>query len=147
MRRTWSCPLGSRRPGGADLSERPDIGTGEIPQKGSESDAERVRSRLRGGRTRQAVERRVRRAGYRSAIATGQSWNGPFAHMFHLQRLRNPSALGALEREPALQQEELRVLEPDVVRGEIGQQEPLPAQQEAALQRVEAQEAHGRTQH
>ncbi len=40
------------------------------------------------GRTRRAVERRVRRAGYRSAVATGQSWNGPFARMFHLQRLR-----------------------------------------------------------
>ncbi len=40
------------------------------------------------GRTRRAVERRVRRAGYRSAVTTGQSWNGPFARMFHLQRLR-----------------------------------------------------------
>ena len=40
------------------------------------------------GRTRRAVERRVRRAGYRSAVATGQSWNGRFARIFHLQRLR-----------------------------------------------------------
>ena len=40
------------------------------------------------GRTRRAVERRVRRAGYRSAVATGQSANGPFASRFHLRRLR-----------------------------------------------------------
>ena len=40
------------------------------------------------GRTRRAVERRVRRAGYLSAVATGQSWNGPLARRFHLNRLR-----------------------------------------------------------
>jgi peptidoglycan/xylan/chitin deacetylase (PgdA/CDA1 family) len=39
------------------------------------------------GRATRAVERRVRHAGYRSAVATGQSWNGPLARMFHLQRL------------------------------------------------------------
>ena len=40
------------------------------------------------GRTRRALERRVRRAGYISAVATGQSWNGPLARRFHLNRLR-----------------------------------------------------------